>query len=600
MRKLTFLVLVILLAFPFYALGMEFSRDKNVATNITCPLINATNTSFYYKSANNTVFYIHSSDADAAFSSFAAAASNCTIIDASGIYNFPLNQSEMNHDRIGIYYNGTGCLEQYFIINTAPKTLLTALNGNVSTVNSTVTSINTTVTNANTTITNANATVTNVNNTETAQNTTWSATKAGYLDAAISSRSTFDPSQKVNLTFNQGGVTIGNLTGYVLPDNANITNTLTLLGTVIGNVSYINNTVNAFALNWTGAKAALIDVALSAININASNANITATAIKAKTDGLNFNGNDVNATVNVMSTGAVIIVTNAIWDKNLSAYSEANLAGTLLKGAGAAGDPWSTAIPGAYGAGTAGYIVGNNLNANITSRSNHSAADIWNVGTRLLTAGTNIVLAKGTGITGLNDILAADIWSVVTRQLTSAQSFNLTGNISGSVGSVTNGVTITTNNDKSGYSLAANQNAVTFGNVTVVLDKSGYSISGTKTTLDSLNDITALSIWATSNRTLSDYSGVWSVAARALTDKANFTLSTAGIADFWNTTQSGFTTPGTFGNYLDAKVSEAGGGGLTVQQIVNGVWNETLSNHIGANTTGKKLSEMPTPYDVGP
>jgi hypothetical protein len=39
----------------------------------------------------------------------------------------------------------------------------------------------------------------------------------------------------------------------------------------------------------------------------------------------------------------------------------------------------------------------------------HSAADVWAVATRLLTAGTNIVLAKGTGVTGFNDLSAAQV-----------------------------------------------------------------------------------------------------------------------------------------------------------------------------------------------
>ena len=42
-------------------------------------------------------------------------------------------------------------------------------------------------------------------------------------------------------------------------------------------------------------------------------------------------------------------------------------------------------------------------------------------------------------------------------------------------------------------------------------DKAGFTISGTKTTLDALNDITAAAVWA--------------VAARALTDKAGFSLA---------------------------------------------------------------------------
>jgi len=39
-----------------------------------------------------------------------------------------------------------------------------------------------------------------------------------------------------------------------------------------------------------------------------------------------------------------------------------------LNGAGSAGDPWTTSLPGAYSAGTAGYIVGTNLNATVSSR----------------------------------------------------------------------------------------------------------------------------------------------------------------------------------------------------------------------------------------
>lgn len=44
-----------------------------------------------------------------------------------------------------------------------------------------------------------------------------------------------------------------------------------------------------------------------------------------------------------------------------------------------------------------------------TGFSTHSASDVWAVGTRILTAGTNIVLAKGTGVTGFNDLSAAQV-----------------------------------------------------------------------------------------------------------------------------------------------------------------------------------------------
>jgi hypothetical protein len=47
-----------------------------------------------------------------------------------------------------------------------------------------------------------------------------------------------------------------------------------------------------------------------------------------------------------------------------------------------------------------------------------TATDIWAAGTRTLTAGTNIVLAKGTGVTGFNDLSAAQVNSEVDTALT--------------------------------------------------------------------------------------------------------------------------------------------------------------------------------------
>ena len=107
-----------------------------------------------------------------------------------------------------------------------------------------------------------------------------------------------------------------------------------------------------------------------------------------------------------------------VWDEDVdTSHQTAGTAGKKLDDAGAAADPWTTALPGAYGAGTAGYIIGNNLDAAITSRSSHSQSDVWSVATRLLTAGTNIALAKGVGVTGFNDISAANVNSEVSDVL---------------------------------------------------------------------------------------------------------------------------------------------------------------------------------------
>lgn len=82
-----------------------------------------------------------------------------------------------------------------------------------------------------------------------------------------------------------------------------------------------------------------------------------------------------------------------------------------------------------------------------------AAADkVWSTATRRLTDGTNIVLAKGTGITGFNDIAATAI--------VSGGAINTNSGSVSTVTSVTNGVTVSTNNDKTGYSLSTNDSPV--------------------------------------------------------------------------------------------------------------------------------------------
>ena len=248
-------------------------------------------------------------------------------------------------------------------------------------------------------------------------------------------------------------------------------------------------------------------------------------AILADTNELQTNqGNWLTATG--FSTHSAADAADAVWEELISDHSgTSGSTAEALAAAGSAGDPWSTALPGAYSSGTAGYIIGTNLNATISSRmatytqptgflaatfpgtvasttnitagtittvtnltnlptipsnwltaaglasdavteiqsglatasalsvvgsdvltngtvlslmagtgfdtstdsleairnrgdaawttatgfSTHSAADVWSVATRVLTAGTNIVLAKGVGVTGFNDLSAAQV-----------------------------------------------------------------------------------------------------------------------------------------------------------------------------------------------
>lgn len=59
--------------------------------------------------------------------------------------------------------------------------------------------------------------------------------------------------------------------------------------------------------------------------------------------------------------------------------------------------------------------------AAIAALNNITAASVWAAGTRTLTAGTNIVLAKGTGVTGFTDLSAAEVNAEIVDALNADQ-----------------------------------------------------------------------------------------------------------------------------------------------------------------------------------
>lgn len=75
------------------------------------------------------------------------------------------------------------------------------------------------------------------------------------------------------------------------------------------------------------------------------------------------------------SSPSAATIAAAVWDETLASHLTAGSTGYALNAAGSAGDPWATAIPGAYGAGTAGKIVGDNINATISSRATQVSVD---------------------------------------------------------------------------------------------------------------------------------------------------------------------------------------------------------------------------------
>jgi hypothetical protein len=61
-------------------------------------------------------------------------------------------------------------------------------------------------------------------------------------------------------------------------------------------------------------------------------------------------------------------IADAVWDEATADHPTAGSTGKALTDAGSSGDPWATTLPGEYGAGSAGKIIGDNLNATVGSR----------------------------------------------------------------------------------------------------------------------------------------------------------------------------------------------------------------------------------------
>lgn len=245
---------------------------------------------------------------------------------------------------------------------------------------------------------------------------------------------------------------------------------------------------------------------------------------------------NLDAAVSSISAGSgpsAATIADAVWDEALSGHATGGSAGAALTGAGSAGDPWSTLLPGAYGAGTAGKIIGDNIDATISSRSTGSAPTAAAIRTEIDTNSTQLAAIKTK-----TDFLP----------------------------SVTAGA--------SGGVFIAGSNAATTVNFT-----------GTITTVTNLTNLPAIPAnWLTAA----------GIASGALSGKGDW-LNSAGVsAAVWNAATASYGTAGTYGalieTNLDAQVSTAGGSGLTAAGIADAVWDEVISGHLTAGTAGAKLN----------
>lgn len=149
-------------------------------------------------------------------------------------------------------------------------------------------------------------------------------------------------------------------TGYSLTATTGLGNqTANITGNVSGSVGSVTGAVGSVTGNVGGSVASVT-------------AGVTVTTNNDKT------GYSLASTP---PTAAAIA--DAVWDEAISGHLTAGTTGNALNAAGSAGDPWATALPGAYGAGTAGLLLGTTIPNAIDAIDNYVDTEVGALTTEL-------------------------------------------------------------------------------------------------------------------------------------------------------------------------------------------------------------------------
>ena len=318
------------------AIALEFQADKNVALNFTVPIGNLSNSSVIPTGLNNTAFYVNSNDN----TTYAAAATNVTHI-SSGVYLFQLNATEMNHDHITAMYNGSSCW-QFIPFNTVPKEAIDAKGiSNLTTADlGGLTNVTLAATQTGVTIPTVTSVTNDVGITQAGADKAWgTATR--------------------QLTGTQAFNTTGNLIGAV-------TNVTTITGNVNGNIGgNVNGTVASIVGNVGGNITG--SVASVTGNVTVTNCDVATstrgTSNLTASDNIGINWADVSNPTTTLNLSGTTVLTSCdgataaeVWDYNITAVNTTGYAGTYVKSAASADDPWTTDVSTGY-AGQAGEYL---------------------------------------------------------------------------------------------------------------------------------------------------------------------------------------------------------------------------------------------------
>lgn len=220
------------------------------------------------------------------------------------------------------------------------------------------------------------------------------------------------------------------------------------------------------------------------------------------------------------------------------------------------------------------------------------------------TGGRGVTIEDGSGnLRAIHANFVGDITGDVTGDLSGSVGSvtgNVGGNVTGSVGSIASGG-ITAASIASNAITSAKIATDAIGAAQLAADAVAEIQSGLST-LNAAGVRSAVGLASANLDTqlgaIDDYLDTEIAAIKAKTDNLPASPAATGdipsaatIADaVWDEAQSGHTTAGTFGKYLDTEVSGVGGGSLTVQDIVDGVWDEPMASHAVSGSTGEALA----------
>lgn len=174
-------------------------------------------------------------------------------------------------------------------------------------------------------------------------NTTTSVTN--NVGAIVTTCNTVVPANVTAASTNIGAVVT--TCNTVVP--ANVTAASTNVGAVI-----TASSINVGAIVTTCNTVVPANVTAASTNIGAV---ITASSI------------NVGAIVTVVATTTAVqsALAVGVWDATLANHLNAGSTGSALNSSSSAGDPWNTALPGVYGAGSAGNILGSIVQDGVTA-----------------------------------------------------------------------------------------------------------------------------------------------------------------------------------------------------------------------------------------